>query len=214
MRYYSLAGESFDLTYGSDALPSPDVASAGFKGFLAEVRVNRYDTTYAADSGPDGACEHLPGPYQWLLPACSSADIEGQLEALGLPEPVVAEVLRSAEGDQDEVAAFSYNETGHTRHAWSDGLQTTVIRDSDGRPVRTTLPNGTETSTAYTVEGWAKGERTVDASGDELGETLRWFDNEGNVTLTCEALQPRGCRLFAPGGGQLRVYRSPHPTRA
>ena len=183
--------------YGEDERPSSFDVSPQFKGFLGRVRWNQHDPNYLPN---EATCSGLRGPYKLLLRECSGS-VEDDLLGLGLPQQAVDEILRVSNG-AEEYVSFSYNETGHTSRVWDgDGRETTIVRDSDGRPVRITDPLQNETTITYTVDGWPFLEETFDNNNVILSQTRRAFDNEGRVLGTCDALVPGACTFaFFPMG--------------
>lgn len=129
--------------YGSATAPTAADANAGNAGLLARVRIGRSDGgAYPAAYGPPAApCGGLPGPYQWLLPD-TAAGTRAELEALGLHPATIDAVLASTTA-QASMLSLSYSIVGAPRRMWTEGVQTIVVRDVDGRLLSAATPSRT-----------------------------------------------------------------------
>lgn len=163
---------------------------------LARHERQRFLATYPSTFGPPRQvpCAALAGPYQWLVPATTaSADLPQALADLGLPAPVIQDILDSSDAGNNEsrmVSRYSYAMTGQPRRRFASTGDTAWSTDTDGRSRTLLDATGARTEYQYDARGWPAAIRRFGPDGAPTGE-VRWTrDHAGNPLIETVALGP------------------------
>ena len=199
-------------TFGQHPLVEDTYSSHHNSGMLARTLQLRFTRDYSdSEAGPFDApvplaqsvCSDLSGPYQWISPGGCSAGGAMALANMGIPSEVRDELLLAAKDPADPsarpwiITSFNYNVAGGVHDILEDGLQTTIIRDTDGRPRQIIDPQGTQTTLSRDLEGDVTKVEVYEVNAGEsdtlLGRVHYQYDAEGTVLTRCEDVNDGGC---------------------
>lgn len=193
-----------DAPFGASEPPSGSTAGPNYKGLLARVRVTRVNAAVPPSQGPSTQpCLALKGPYQWLLPSSCSASPSDELKALGLPQSVIEGVEAVSNSNTSTLStSFAYSKLGKIRHTWLDTGETHVVRDTDGRVLKSRDVLGNTTTDQFDVFGNPVRTTRTGSDGANLGATERRFDDEGRLLFECTETASGGCNgAMIPSSG-------------